>query len=77
MMAHFAEVDHSWNVLRVIVVANEDILDENDVDYIDDRRKSTDWYNIANEFCKINDANIFNPSHKFYTWDDVWKKINK
>ena len=32
MMAHFAEVDPSWNVLRVIVVANEDILDENGVE---------------------------------------------
>jgi len=53
------------------------ILAENDVDYIDDRRKSTDWYNIANEFCKINDANIFNPNHKFYTWDDVWNKIKE
>jgi hypothetical protein len=29
MMAHFAEVDPSWNVLRVIVVSNEDVLDEN------------------------------------------------
>lgn len=53
------------------------ILDERDVDYIDDRRKSTDWYNIANEFCKINDANIFNSEHKFYTWNDVWKEIKK
>ena len=53
------------------------ILAENDVDYIDDRRKSTKWYNIANEFCKINDANIFNPNHKFYTWDDVWSKIRE
>jgi|TARA_B100001971_G_C17828481_1_gene352566 hypothetical protein len=32
MMAHFAEVDPSWNVLRVIVVNNEDILDENNVE---------------------------------------------
>ncbi len=53
------------------------ILAENDVDYIDDRRKSTKWYNIANEFCKINDANIFNPNHKFYTWDDVWNEVEK
>ena len=52
------------------------ILGENDVNYIDDKRKSTDWYTIANEFCKINDANIFNPNFKFYTWDDVWEKIN-
>ena len=52
------------------------ILGENNVNYIDDKRKSTDWYTIANEFCKINDANIFNPNFKFYTWDDVWEKIN-
>jgi len=52
------------------------ILGENDVNYIDDKRKSTDWYTIANEFCKINDANIFNPNFKFYTWDDVWETIN-
>ena len=32
MMAHFAEVDPSWNVLRVIVINNEDILDENGVE---------------------------------------------
>tara|TARA_R110002153_G_scaffold167263_1_gene319922 strand:- start:130 stop:1113 length:984 start_codon:yes stop_codon:yes gene_type:complete len=53
------------------------ILNEDTIDYIDDKRKSTDWYNVANEFCKINDANIFNPNHRFYTWDDVWKNINK
>ena len=52
------------------------ILGENNVNYIDDKRKSTDWYTIANEFCKINDANIFNPNFKFYTWDDVWETIN-
>jgi hypothetical protein len=53
------------------------ILGEKDVNYIDDKRNSTDWYQIANEFCKINDANIFNPNHKFYTWDDVWNEIEK
>jgi hypothetical protein len=53
------------------------ILNEDNIDYIDDKRKSTDWYNIANEFCKINDSNIFNPAHKFYTWDDVWNEIKK
>ena len=51
------------------------ILEEKSDQYIDDRRKSTSWYNIANEFCKVNDANIFNPNHKFYTWEDVWKNI--
>lgn len=53
------------------------ILGEKDVNYIDDKRNSTDWYPIANEFCKINDANIFNPNHKFYTWNDVWEKIKE
>jgi len=53
------------------------ILNEDTIGYIDDKRKSTDWYTIANEFCKINDSNIFNPNHKFYTWDDVWESINK
>jgi hypothetical protein len=52
------------------------ILNEEDIQYIDDKRKSTDWYNIANEFCKINDHNIFNPSHRFYTWNDVWEHVN-
>ena len=51
------------------------VLDEGNIDYIDDKRNSTDWYPIANEFCKINDANIFNPNHRFYTWNDVWTKI--
>jgi hypothetical protein len=31
-MAHFAELDESNNVLRVIVVNNNDILDENNVE---------------------------------------------
>lgn len=41
------------------------------------RRKSNDWYNVANEYSKINDANIFNPSFKFLTWQDVLNQINK
>jgi len=41
------------------------------------RRKSNDWYNLANEYSKINDANIFNPKFKFLTWQDVLNKINK
>jgi len=53
------------------------ILNEENIDYIDNKRKSTEWYNIANEFCKINDANIFNPAHKFFTWDDVWEIVNQ
>jgi len=53
------------------------VLGEGDISYIDDKRNSTDWYPIANQFCKINDANIFNPNFKFYTWDDVWEEIKK
>ena len=69
--------DNQW----INYVSNEKvktyILNEEEINYIDDKRKSTNWYNIANEFCKINDHNIFNPNHKFYTWDDVWETINK
>lgn len=53
------------------------ILNESSDEYIDDRRKSTSWYTTANEFCKINDNNIFNINHKFFTWEDVWKKVNE
>ena len=50
---------------------------EQNIDYIDDKRKSTNWYNIANEYSKINDARMFDPGHKFFTWNDVFSKINK
>jgi hypothetical protein len=53
------------------------VLGEGDIQYLDDKRTSTDWYSIANQFCKINDANIFNSNFKFYTWDDVWEKIKE
>ena len=51
------------------------ILGEGNVDYIDDKRKVNDWYVKANEFCKINNQNLFNPNFKFYTWNDVWKEL--
>lgn len=53
------------------------ILGEENIDYIDDKRNSTDWYDVANEYSKINDAHMFNPQHKFFTWEDVFKKINR
>ena len=53
------------------------ILGEENIDYIDDKRSSTDWYDVANEYSKINDAHMFNPQHKFFTWEDVFKKINR
>lgn len=53
------------------------ISGEENIDYIDDKRNSTDWYDVANEYSKINDAHMFNPQHKFFTWEDVFKKINR
>ena len=32
-MAHFAELDENNQVLRTIVVRNEDILDENNIEF--------------------------------------------
>ena len=66
-----------WVILLSFPIMAFGPFDEKDVNYIDDKRNSTDWYPIANEFCKINDANIFNPNHKFYTWNDVWDKIKE
>lgn len=42
--------------------------------YIDDQRKSNNWYNKANQMCSQNNANLFNPQYKSFTWKDVWKK---
>jgi hypothetical protein len=54
------------------------VLDEADIEYIDDKRlKGQNWYHIANEMCKVNDGNIFNPNFKWYTWDDVWREVEK
>ena len=41
------------------------------------KRKSNDWYVVANEYSKFNDANIFNPNTKFFTWKDVLEKIKE
>lgn len=41
---------------------------------IDQKRKSHDWYPIANKMCSENCYNIFNSSYKSYTWNDVWNK---
>lgn len=50
------------------------VKNEENIEYIDDKRKSNDWYTISNQMCTINEQNLFNPKHKFYTWEDVWKK---
>ena len=43
---------------------------------IDNKRKSHDWYSIANELCRSNCGNLFNPGYKSYNWKDVWQKSN-
>lgn len=45
---------------------------EGDSSYIDDMRKANTWYNKANKYCQLNNANLFNPQFKFLTWEDVW-----
>ena len=52
------------------------VLDESGKD-INSQRRSNSWYSIANDFSKFNDANIFNPNARFFTWQDVLDKINE
>ena len=33
-----------------------------------------EWYTKANKMSEQNCYNVTNPSHKSYTWEDVWKK---
>jgi hypothetical protein len=40
--------------------------------YLDDQRKSNNWYNVANQMCAQNNANLFNPQYKSFNWKDVW-----
>jgi len=39
------------------------------------KRNSNNWYTIANQMCEQNYQNMFNPSYKSYTWDDVFEKV--
>jgi len=39
------------------------------------RRNSNKWYTVANKMCEQNAYNMFNPTYKSYTWEDVWKSI--
>ena len=39
---------------------------------LDQKRKSNDWYLKANKMSSENCYNLFNPSYKSYTWEDVW-----
>ena len=42
---------------------------------IDAKRKSHDWYSIANKMCSENCYNLFNSEYKSFTWEDVWNSI--
>lgn len=42
-------------------------------DTMNKRRRSNDWYVKANKFSEENCYNIFNPTYKSKTWEDVWK----
>ena len=43
---------------------------------IGEKRKSQSWYTPANKLCEQNCHNLFNPGHKAYTWEDVFKLAN-
>tara|TARA_Y100000114_G_scaffold142913_1_gene149963 strand:- start:686 stop:1636 length:951 start_codon:yes stop_codon:yes gene_type:complete len=44
-------------------------------EYLDNQRKSNEWYNVANKMCTQNNNNLFNPNYKSLTWKDVWNSI--
>lgn len=43
---------------------------------IGEKRKSQNWYTPANKLCEQNCHNLFNPAHKAFTWEDVFKLSN-
>tara|TARA_R110002049_G_scaffold231662_1_gene404084 strand:- start:579 stop:1541 length:963 start_codon:yes stop_codon:yes gene_type:complete len=51
------------------------IKDENNLEYIDDKRTFNSWYTKANKMCEENNRNLFNPNYKSYTWKNVWGNI--
>jgi hypothetical protein len=48
------------------------IRDEEQIDDLDAKRKSHNWYIKANKMCEQNCYNLFNPSYKSYSWEDVF-----
>ena len=40
---------------------------------MNEKRRSNDWYVKANRYCEKNYTNLFNPTYKSLTWEDVWK----
>ena len=51
-------------------IAGEQAFEAKD---IDSKRKSHNWYKLANEYCRSNSNNLFSPNYKSYTWKDVFK----
>ena len=47
---------------------------ERDDGTMNEKRRSNDWYVKANKMSEQNCYNLFNPQHKSFTWEDVWKK---
>ena len=39
---------------------------------MNEKRRSNDWYKKANWYCEKNYTNLFNPTYKSLTWEDVW-----
>jgi hypothetical protein len=41
------------------------------------KRQTHDWYMKANKMCEQNYINLFNTKYKSFTWEDVWKQVQK
>jgi len=39
------------------------------------KRRSNKWYTLANKMCDQNYHNLFNPSYKSFSWEDVWANV--
>ncbi len=40
---------------------------------MNEKRRSNEWYTKANKMCEENYINLFNPSYKPWTWEDVYE----
>lgn len=55
-------------------IAGEENIDKTNTGAL---RQAHSWYLPANKMCEQNCYNIFNPGHKAYTWEDVFKEASK
>ena len=49
------------------------VIGEREDGTMNEKRRSNDWYVKANHMSEQNCYNLFNPNHKSFTWEDVWK----